>query len=180
MAFNILKDGPDLSIITGFETARTYSDKRDFVYKKMAEKIKAKTFYMTEFLMLGGEIRDLVGDILFGIEYDKNEQLHIDREFQNEKVKLVTLDDSEISIKAGHKRDAVSLLYNRSNFSGAMASGKLSIKRPKIRTEKSGSLVSLTDAYLALTQKGWLVTHSPAFCKKNPAGIVKEVVPTNR
>jgi hypothetical protein len=179
------KNGPRLSLVDGLHNYPDYDSKREFIERKMQEQIDAGTFYLSEWMMLPGNTRDIVGDIVLGRTYEDGRYVSTAyRGFEEISVKLYACDKkSNILVKVGIKKDPVAAIHNRA----AMSKGNANLKRPidlrvpNIHEYEVGSdgvaELPIYAAYLALKQCGWLVARNNNAIKANPGRVYKEVEP---
>lgn len=149
-----------------FYDFKTYHDRRDYVESEMRKAHLDGCLYLTGMMMLGSEVRDIVGDIVLDFTRS-NGQVITQRKadeypdfLENAKFNIVSQSgDSEIQYQDGKSKASINYVMHSVNGFGSNRD-RLVIKRPRHMSAKSGSL-SARQAYLALKQRGAFVENMP-------------------
>ncbi|WBK39849.1 hypothetical protein [Rhodobacteraceae phage LS06-2018-MD06] len=166
--------------LTKFYDMRSYHGKREYVEHEMRQLIENGEFYLTGLMMLGPEIRDIVGDVILGFDRTAGvapSQIAADNrddEIFNHTVELKNPDGGPIKWQDGKKRVSNKELMTTIAF---LKDRDIVIKKPSHKTRENGSNMRLRDAYLALKQKGLWVAKSPDSRGNLPSDCLIETPP---
>jgi hypothetical protein len=172
-----------------FTARRGYAERRNYVMERMVSLAREEKLYLTGLMILGPNVKDIVGDIIFGRSIQNNQQRsgeYVPQEIEDYKVSLITYKEFESGkkdAKSGIEWKDGRIIDRRAVLRNSMAKNRnssYSVDRPVFKSRPSGKF-SMQQAYKVLKQNGCWVRYGEehqffpgAVLEELPSGMLKK------